>query len=86
MFVVLNIFSPNPIGIYFFFVYLQPEHDDYREYHPEVMVMDASGWSMDITFEGGSIDSQGYAVGPDHQDTLHKILRYLTKLAGIEEE
>ena len=61
-------------------------YDVYREYHPEVMVMDASGWSMDITFEGGSIDSQGYAVGPDHQDTLHKILRYLTKLAGIEEE
>ena len=25
MFVVLNIFSPNPIGIYFFFVYLPPE-------------------------------------------------------------
>jgi hypothetical protein len=47
---------------------------------------DASGWSMTISFEGGSIDSGGYATGPDHHDTLNKILQYLVEVAGIEEE
>ena len=61
-------------------------YDVYREYHPEEMITDASGWSMNISFEGGSIDSGGYATGPDHHDTLNKILQYLVEVAGIEEE
>lgn len=61
-------------------------YDVYREYFPENMITDASGWSMNFSFEGGSIDSQGYAVGPDHHDTLNKILQYLVEIAGIEEE
>ena len=60
-------------------------YDVYREYQPEIMVMDATGWSMGIRFEGGSIDSGGYATGPDHHDTLNNILRYLMEVAGIEE-
>lgn len=61
-------------------------YDVYREYHPEIMVTDATGWSMGIRFDGGSIDSSGYASGPDHHDTLNKILRYLMEVAGVTED
>ena len=60
-------------------------YDVYREYHPEIMVTDATGWSMGIRFEGGSIDSHGYATGTDHHDTLNNILKYLLEVAGIGE-
>lgn len=60
-------------------------YEVYREYHPEVMVTDATGWAMTIKFDGGEIRSTGYASGPDHRDTLNRILQYLAKVAGIEE-
>ncbi|MBR5085142.1 MAG: hypothetical protein IKX33_11145 [Prevotella sp.] len=60
-------------------------YDVSREYSPEMMITDATSWSMSIYFEGGSINSSGYAAGPDHSDTLNSILKYLSELAGIEE-
>lgn len=57
-----------------------------RYYQPDVDIMDASNWSMYIKFEKGNIDSNGYAVGPDHSDTLNQVLSYLNilyrKLSG----
>ena len=47
-------------------------------YSPDYMIMDASNWSLDMSFEGGSISSRGYATGPDHNDALRKITRYLS--------
>jgi hypothetical protein len=32
---------------------------------------------MYFKFEKGVIDSDGYASGPDHRDTLGEVLRYL---------
>ena len=52
-------------------------YDVNSRYSPSVQVMDASNWSMDFKFEGGSISSDGYASGPDHSDCLRGILRYL---------
>lgn len=46
-------------------------------YSPDYMITDASNWSLDMSFEGGSISSSGYATGPDHNDELRKITRYL---------
>ena len=51
-----------------------------RRYQPDIMIFDASGWSMNFEFEGGNIDSGGYANGPDHADTLNDVLRYLNAL------
>ena len=61
-------------------------YDVSREYRPEMLVTDATGWSMYIRFEGGEVSSSGYATGPDHYDTLNQILQYLSQVAGIEEE
>lgn len=65
-------------------------YDVNTSYVPETDIMDASNWSMDFKFEKGNISSSGYAVGPDHSDSLHKILRYLitlyNELKGEEEE
>lgn len=55
-------------------------YDVGRRYEPDIDIMDASGWSMDFRFEKGTIDSGGYAVGPDHHDTLNEVLRYLEGL------
>ena len=52
-------------------------YDVNHYYSPSVDIMDASNWSMDFKFDGGSISSSGYASGPDHSDCLHDILRYL---------
>ena len=52
-------------------------YDVNHYYSPSVDIMDASNWSMDFKFDGGSISSSGYASGPDHSDSLHDILRYL---------
>lgn len=52
-------------------------HDVGRHYRPDVDITDASNWSMYIKFEKGTIDSDGYATGPDHSDTLHEVLHYL---------
>ena len=48
-----------------------------RYYSPDYMIMDASGWSMDFKFEGGSIHSGGYDTGPDNAITLSRILDFL---------
>ncbi len=48
-------------------------------YMPDIQIMDASNWSLYMKFEGGSIDSSGYAEGPDHSDVLGEILRYLNE-------
>ena len=50
------------------------------QYMPDYEIMDASNWSLDFTFEGGSISSSGYAAGPDHSSELGQIMRYLFKL------
>ena len=52
-------------------------YDVNSNYSPAVDIMDASNWSMNIRFEGGDIDSGGYASGPDHSDCLRDILKYL---------
>ncbi len=52
-------------------------YDVGRRYMPDVDIMDASNWSMYFKFEKGVIDSDGYASGPDHRDTLGEVLRYL---------
>lgn len=49
-----------------------------RHYQPDYEVTDAANWSLHIVFEQGSISSDGYAEGPDHRDTLHAIIDYLT--------
>lgn len=49
-------------------------------YQPDFMIFDASNWSMDIQFEGGSISSSGYATGPDHADTLSRVVNYLVEV------
>lgn len=51
-----------------------------RHYMPDYDILDASNWSLYIVFEQGSIGSGGYAEGPDHHDTLHAIINYLTKI------
>ena len=51
-----------------------------RHYLPDYDILDASNWSLYIVFEQGSIGSGGYAEGPDHHDTLHAIINYLTKI------
>ena len=56
-------------------------YDIGRYYRPDFDIMDASGWSLSIYFEGGNISSGGYAEGPDHGDTLSAILKYLNQLA-----
>lgn len=53
-------------------------YDIGSSYYPDYMIMDASGWSLYMKFDGGSISSGGYATGPDHSDTLHKIIKYLS--------
>lgn len=55
-------------------------YDVGRRYAPEFDLMDGPSWSMDFSFEGGSISSSGYAAGPDHSDTLDAILKYLKEL------
>ena len=52
-------------------------YDVGSRYMPDVDIMDASNWSMYFKFEKGVIDSDGYASGPDHRDTLGEVLRYL---------
>ncbi len=51
-----------------------------KYYSPDYMIMDASSWSMDFKFEGGSIHSGGYATGPDNSQTLSRIIDYLKKV------
>ena len=55
-------------------------YDISKRYTPDVDITDASNWSLDITLEGGTISSDGYAVGPDHSDTLNSILKYLNTI------
>lgn len=55
-------------------------YDVGRSYQPDIAIMDASNWSMYFKFEKGTIDSSGYASGPDHHDTLREVLRYLDAL------
>jgi hypothetical protein len=55
-------------------------YDVNSRYSPSIDIMDASNWSMDFKFEGGSISSSGYATGPDHSECLSGILRYLITL------
>ncbi len=51
-----------------------------RYYSPDYMITDASSWSMDFKFEGGTISSGGYATGPDNYQTLSRILDYLREI------
>jgi hypothetical protein len=48
-----------------------------RHYTPDVEIMDASNWSLEIVFEQGTIKSDGYAEGPDHRKDLYAIIDYL---------
>ena len=51
-----------------------------KYYSPDYMIMDASSWSMDFKFEGGSISSGGYATGPDNSSALRRIIDYLKEV------
>lgn len=51
-----------------------------KSYQPDIMITDASSWSLYIRFEEGSISSRGYASGPDHYEALRKIEAYLIGL------
>lgn len=51
-----------------------------RRYQPDYMIMDASNWSMEFKFEGGVIDSDGYATGPDNGRALGRIIDYLDEV------
>ena len=55
-------------------------------YMPDIEIMDASNWSLDIKFEQGTINSHGYAEGPDHHEALNAITKYLTELFNGEKE
>ena len=55
-------------------------YDVGRYYMPDVDVLDASRWGLDMEFEQGKISTRGYATGPDHYKTLHAILDYLTAI------
>ena len=55
-------------------------YDVGRYYMPDVDVLDASRWGLDMEFEQGKISTSGYATGPDHHKTLHAILDYLTAI------
>lgn len=55
-------------------------YDISKRYTPDVDITDASNWSLEIALEGGIISSDGYAVGPDHSDTLNNILNYLESI------
>ena len=55
-------------------------YDVGRYYMPDVDVLDASRWGLDMEFEQGKISTSGYATGPDHYKTLHAILDYLTAI------
>ena len=57
-----------------------------KNYRPDIMITDASSWSLYIRFEGGSISSSGYASGPDHYEALREIEAYLTGLIKKEQE
>lgn len=57
-----------------------------RYYMPDIEIMDASNWSLDIKFEQGTISSHGYAEGPDHHEALNAITKYLTELFNGEKE
>ena len=51
-----------------------------KNYQPDIMITDATSWSLYMKFEGGSISSSGYASGPDHHETLREIEAYLAGL------
>ena len=55
-------------------------YDISKRYTPDVDITDASNWSLEIALKGGIISSDGYAVGPDHSDTLNNILNYLNTI------
>lgn len=55
-------------------------YDVGRYYMPDVDVLDASRWGLDMEFEQDKISTSGYATGPDHYKTLHAILDYLTAI------
>ena len=57
-----------------------------KHYSPDVMVTDASSWSLSIRFEGGSISSGGYASGPDHYEALREIEKYLVNMCRKPDE
>ena len=62
---------------------LAEEHQLYtigRRYEPDYEIMDASNWSLYAKFEGGSIDSSGYASGPGKSLGRNEIQRYLVQL------
>ena len=61
-------------------------YDVGRNYMPDIEIMDASNWSLDMTFEQGRISSGGYADGPDHHEALYAITKYLTELFEGEKE
>lgn len=56
-----------------------------HEYMPDFDITDASSWSLGIYFEGGSISSGGYAVGPDYGDALNEVIKYLGQLLKKDE-
>ena len=62
-------------------------YDVGRYYMPDFDILDASRWGLEIEFEQGRISTGGYAAGPDHHETLHAILNYLTAIfKGGDEE
>ena len=62
-------------------------YDVGRYYMPDFDILDASRWGLEMEFEQGRISTGGYAAGPDHHETLHAILDYLTAIfKGGDEE
>lgn len=57
-----------------------------KTYQPDIMITDATSWSLYIRFEGGSISSSGYASGPDHHEALREIEAYLAGLCEKKEK
>ena len=49
-------------------------------YYPEFDITDATSWSLDFKLGTKKFGSSGYAVGPDHAETLREIEQYLCTL------
>lgn len=51
-----------------------------ESYYPKFDITDATSWSLDFKIGTKSFGSSGYAVGPDHSQTLNEIEQYLYEL------
>lgn len=56
-----------------------------KSYVPDIMITDATSWSLHIKFEEGTISSGGYASAPDHHEALNEIEKYLVSLLRTDQ-